>query len=335
MRTFMGFCLWFLVLLAGPASAQVPQIDPRLVTKTGLDEGVTTVEVAPRFVTAIRVPAPVSSVALGDPGEFQAEHSGHESDLVFVKAISSKPAETNLLISTIDGHEFSLLLISRGEGRTARELDVSFLVRYEPARGFLVAQSGFPFALVGETLPLAASIRASSTARAAHESDEPGGGGSGLRLDDLLKEQESSPLPVLFGGRRAREPLRAGVGRVIDGGERVIVLFSVVNLAKDAILLMPPQVQLAGRTRRGEFLRHATWVTAEQLPVLDYRLSRRRLEPGGRADGVAEFRRPPYKQSNEALLLQITDSGAVDRPVLAPMGFGVNSSEEDWHGRGN
>jgi len=56
------------------------------------------VEVAPRFVTAIRLPEIVSSVVVGDPSEFQVEHSEHEPRLVLVKALSVRPSETNLLI---------------------------------------------------------------------------------------------------------------------------------------------------------------------------------------------------------------------------------------------
>jgi hypothetical protein len=45
------------------------------------------------------------------------------------------------------------------------------------------------------------------------------------------------------------------------------------------------------------------------------------------------FERPPYKQSNETLFLQMAESGAVDRPALAPIGFGVSSlRQEGDHG---
>jgi hypothetical protein len=92
---------------------------------------------------------------------------------------------------------------------------------------------------------------------------------------------------------------------------------------------MPPQVQLGGKKSQGFPIRRSSWVTAEQLPVLDFRLSRRRLDPGERADGVVVFERPSFKQSNEALLLQLAESGAVDRPALAPIGFGISSSLEE------
>jgi len=46
--------------------------------------------------------------------------------------------------------------------------------------------------------------------------------------------------------------LKAGISEVLDGGQQVIVLFSVVNTSKHTILLMPPQVQLGGKEQIGE-----------------------------------------------------------------------------------
>ena len=81
--------------------------------------------------------------------------------------------------------------------------------------------------------------------------------------------------------------------------------------------------------KSGKIIRHSHWASAEQLPAEDFRLSRRRLGPGERADGVVMFERPPYKQSNETLFLQVAEAGAVDRPALAPIGFGISISREE------
>lgn len=357
MRAFGGVLL--LCLVSSGALAQVAQVHPQIVTETNLDGKVAIVEVAPRFVTTIRLPEAVNSVVVGDPSQFQVEHSDREPKLVFVKATSTKPSETNLLISMVNGREVSLLLVNRGEVRAAGDPDrVDFLLRYEPAGGFFVAPSGFPSALVGETVLLAqpqqvslattrapaplgrAQILASSTATGppTDPSDPPRGAVQGEGLDKLLEQQEGAPLPVLYGEHIAQESVsgdrvRAGVSRVIDGGQQVIVLFSVVNPTKHAILLMPPQVQLGGKTTSGKLIRHSKWSTAEQLPVVDFRLSKRRIGPGERADGVVVFERPPYKQSNETLLLQVAESGAVDCPALAPIGFGISTASEDGNGR--
>jgi len=58
-------------------------------------------------------------------------------------------------------------------------------------------------------------------------------------------------------------------------------------------------------------------------------MSRRRLGPGERADGVVVFERPSFKQSNETVLLQMADSGAVDRPALAPIGFDISTFRKE------
>ena len=140
-------------------------------------------------------------------------------------------------------------------------------------------------------------------------------------------------MPVLYGERMEGDEvkgdrLRAGISEVLDGGQQVIVLFSVINTSKHAILLMPPQVQLGGQSKSGKVIKHERWSTAEQLAVIDFRLSRRRIGPGERADGVVVFERPPYKRSMETLFLQMAESGAVDKPALAPIGFGVSTLRE-------
>ena len=206
----------------------------------------------------------------------------------------------------------------------------------------------YPSSLVGETV---AATSTTAPGAAAARADPPGTGTTALlmgsqpvpstsgkpsqrnSLDELLKRQKQAPLPALYGEHPGVETangdhVRAGVSEVIDGGEQVIVLFSAVNPTAHAILLMPPQVQLGGKTKRTKF-HHARWTTAEQLPVEDFRLSTRRLAPGERADGVILFERPPYKQSNETLFLQLAEAGAVDRPALAPIGFGVNKLREE------
>ena len=104
---------------------------------------------AAHFVTAIRMPEPVNSVVVGDPALFQVEHSDKEPQLVFIKALTTKPAETNLLISTTHGHEASLLVMSRGEAQPGGNVD--FLLRYKASAGFLIEPSGYPSAFVGET----------------------------------------------------------------------------------------------------------------------------------------------------------------------------------------
>ena len=340
--------------LAGQTQRAIPiQIRPQVVGRPIHDGQVTTVYLAPRYATAIRMPEPVNSVVVGDPGSFSAEHSDREPQLVFVKPITPKPAQTNLLISTTGGLEVSLLLVSRGEVKGDGEADIDFLMRYKPSGRFIVQPAETLAAIVPQTAilanvpvataPLNASVPAVPTAlrtgvsgrdaptpqlvAANTTKTEP------TALDDLLERQRRAPLPTLYGQKPgvsppSKELIRAGVSEVIDEGTAVVVLFSALNAEDHAIELMPPQVQLGGVRKTGKLIRKSRWSTAEQLPVTDFRMSRRRLGPGERADGVVVFQRPSFKQSNETLFLQMAESGAVDRPALAPIGFGISSFRE-------
>ncbi len=326
------------MLATASAFAQAP-VRPVILTKAETQSHVTVVEVKPHFVTAIRMAEPVDSVAVGDPKLFQVEHSPHEPNVVFVKALTNEPAESNLLISTGGGHETSLLVVSHGS--SAKTVD--FAIRYHKRRSFLIAPD-YPSELVGETMPAAEAVAERPFSPAGppgvmpklvsgNTKPDPIPGsverGTQSSLDVLLARQERAPLPRLYGEHPGVENprgdhVRAGVSEVIDGGQQVIVLFSAVNPMNHAILLVPPQVELGGKIRRGRIFRHSEWTASEELMVEDFRLSRRRLGPGERADGVVMFERPPYKQSNETLFLQVAEAGAIDKPALAPIGFGVS-----------
>jgi hypothetical protein len=327
-----------LLTLTPAAWAQVAQVEPHTRTKIQIDGKVTALEVAAHFVTTIRVPEAVNAVAVGDPALFQVEHSEREPDLVFVRALVARPAETNLLISTVRGRQVSLLLINRGSQISSSVEKIDFLLQFKPATGFLIEQQGYTPPPLSEATNVSSPVKppfvavAGQALERSSSSSESRGHDDGLNR--LLERQQRAPLPELYGGHLDSDEnpgprIRAGVSEVIDGGQRVIVLFSALNPSKGSILLMPPQVQLGGKTKSGKLIKHSEWSTAEQLAVLDYRLTRRRLGPGERADGVVVFERPPYKQSSEMLLLQVAEAGAVDKPALAPIGFGVSSSEED------
>jgi hypothetical protein len=135
--------------------AQAP-VKPIIIAKSEAEGQVTVVEARPHFVTAVRLPEPVNSVAIGDPKLFQVEHSANEPTVVFVKALTNKPAESNLLISTGDGHETSLLVVSRG----ASAKTVDFVVKYQKPESFLIAPD-YPSQLVGETVTVGQAAQVS------------------------------------------------------------------------------------------------------------------------------------------------------------------------------
>ena len=346
MRNARVFGWLSLLILTAAASAQLSTIDPQVRSKPTADHKITTIELTAHFVTTIRVPESVNSVVVGDPALFQVEHSEREPELVFVKALTTENAESNLLISTAKGRQISFLLVSHGRGASPAKVD--FLLRYQTAGGFLIEPEAVPFAVVAQTAsvskpqsatagPIANTAQSSATLVPAAfnptATQEVSSQPKSDFLDSLLEHQKQAPLPVLYGERMEGDEvkgdrLRTGISEVHDGGQQVILLFSVVNTRKHAILLMPPQIQLGGKDKSGKLVKHQHWSTAEQLAVIDFRLSRRRIGPGERADGVVLFERPPYKRSTETLFLQMAESGAVDKPALAPIGFGVSALRE-------
>lgn len=68
------------------------QVKP-VVSEKNFGEQVNVVHLAPRYATTIRMPEPVSSVVVGDPTKFLAEHSEKEPTLVFVKPTVEERAD--------------------------------------------------------------------------------------------------------------------------------------------------------------------------------------------------------------------------------------------------
>src|SRR5579859_3911507 len=202
---------WLVSMTIAP-EAQV-LISPQVRTKPAADGKVTVVEIGAHFVSAIRLTEPVNSIAVGDPALFQVEHSEREPELVLVKAVTEKSAETNLLVSTVHGRQISLLLVSRGSSAVPAKVD--FLLQYKPAGSFLVEPDVVPFPLVGQTTPLAtaqsvtsaatsssgrqpsllSTSLAVSTPNMSNSAVEPTLGQAQPRsLDELLSRQERAPL---------------------------------------------------------------------------------------------------------------------------------------------
>jgi type IV secretory pathway VirB9-like protein len=90
----------------GIAAAQSELPQARIVNLSVDPEQVLILHLRPGYVSSVRVLEEVSSVVLGDPGAFKAEHSEAEPQLVFFKATTAKPAQTNALITTRSGRRF-------------------------------------------------------------------------------------------------------------------------------------------------------------------------------------------------------------------------------------
>src|SRR5437660_11511906 len=134
-------------LMTGIGVAQTPsgQIVPTVTTARVEDGSVTVLHLAPGYATSVRLPEEISSVVIGNPASFKAEHSGAEARLVFFKPTTSQPTESNALITTKSGQEISLHLVSIG--KDAAKSRVDFLVEYRPAQSVLISADKRSFSL--------------------------------------------------------------------------------------------------------------------------------------------------------------------------------------------
>jgi len=151
-------------------------------------QSVTTLQLRPGFVTSVRLPEAVSSVVLGDPSAFKAEHSEAEPQLVFFKPSTPSASRTNALITTRTGHEVSLALVSRGVAD--RSAPVDYVLKYEPLRSFFIKAS-HPSFVIEETKNLdpAELAGASPPQRDAIDPEE-----------SMLRDQQTEP-PHWEGGQ--------------------------------------------------------------------------------------------------------------------------------------
>ena len=282
------------VLLGLSASAQVDAPQARIIN-LGLDpHDIGVLHLRTGYVSSVRLPEEVSSVVLGNPGAFKAEHSEAEPRLVFFKPTSAKPNQTNALITTSTGHEISLTLLN--EGATAQSGAVDYLLEYERPHSFLI-EAARPSFVIGDTRTI-----------------EPVGDPKttpALKANDPYKETKASVAH--WEGKE----LQVAVGKTEQNEQEMTVAFSILNSSPRTIELLPPRVQLAG-TSDGK---HKKAIKAEPLPIKEYRMISRRLIPGEQTEGTVVFERPAYKESRERLTLELAQADQVDRPVIVPIGF--------------
>src|SRR5271155_1559924 len=148
-------------LLTARLYASDPAVGARVATVTINPNEVTPLHLRPEFESTIRMPEEVTSVILGSPGLFKAEHNEAEPEYVYVKPITKEPAQSNLLIATKSGQHVTLELISDGVAGSALQ-PVDFLIEYRIARSFLIppdtASLTFPAPADRKTGPGAAGI---------------------------------------------------------------------------------------------------------------------------------------------------------------------------------
>jgi hypothetical protein len=222
---------------------------------------------------------------------------------VFFKPTTSQPSESNALITTKSGQEISLHLVSAGKGVVTAQVD--FLVEYRPPQGMLISPDRQSF--------LIADTRTLSTV---NFPDRPAGSNKPDPVAQQLERQKSLPTPSWQG-----KEMLVALGDSLEMNHQTMLSFSVLNLSKRVIELLPPQLELTGTAHGNGGKR----IKGDPIAIADYRMTTRRLQPGQRADGVIVFERPSFKESAEKLQLQLAEAEQVDRPILLPVPFTASS----------
>jgi len=264
----------------------------------------------PEFESTIRMPEAVTSVILGSPGLFKAEHSEGEPTYVYVKPITKAPAQSNLLIATKSGQHVTLELISDGVVAHSGAQPIDFLIEYRASRSFLI---------VSDTATPVVPKAAERTPPPALSDARTVPGSAPLSALDVEFEQQKR-VNVPNWSKWDGKQVETSIGDIRQWGSQMVVSYSVLNSSGEAVEIVPPQIQITGN-KVGKKKKQGKGIISDQLEVRDYKLSTNRLEPGGRADGVVVFDRPNFKQSTEKLFLQIAQADQVDRPILIRLPF--------------
>jgi hypothetical protein len=283
-------------------------VKPRVETITINPTEVTTLHLRPEFESVIHLPEEITSVILGSPGSFKAEHNEGEPDYVYVKPITKEAVQSNLLLATRSGQHVSIELISDGVGGGSAP-PVDFLIEYRTSRSFLIpAGAGAEPTKVDLTTTAPSPVSPRVSAR-----ENP------LSAVDEEYEQQmriNAPGWTKWEGKQ----IETSIGDIRQWSNETVVSFSILNQSDQPVEVVPPQIQISGRVIKKK-KKEGKSLTADQLLIRDYRLSTTRIEAGARADGVVVFDRPNFKQSTEKLFLQIAQADQVDRPILIRLPF--------------
>jgi len=299
----------FAVLLPLHLFAADSAVKPHVATITINPSEVITLHLRPEFETTIHMPEEITSVILGSPGNFKAEHNEGEPEYVYVKPITKEAAESNLLIATKSGLHVTLELISDGVGVSGSALPVDFLIEYRTSRSFLIS---------GSAGVERARVEPTGIASPSNQSRIPAAAKPLSAIDEEYELQMCINAPgwTKWEGKQ----IKTSLGDIRQRSNQTVISFSILNASDQPVEIVPPQIQISGRAVKKK-KKEGKSLTADQLLIREYRLSTTRIEAGARADGVVVFDRPNFKQSTEKLFLQIAQADQVDRPILIRLPF--------------
>ncbi len=309
---------------ATPPTKQL-MVDARIESRPVDSSIVGEVHCKPLYISTIHLPEAVTSIAVGAPALFTAEHVENEPKLVYVSPLTHDVAESNLLVALASGETISLKLIS--SGNSAAQYDVDFVLDYRPDKALLAfagpPESGIPHPSMAAATPLAAASLTSYPGRSSVRTLQPVS-----VIDAALAAQAEIATPHWItaddlvrldkANATATRSIAASLGRAVQVGDTMMVSYSVLNVSRDWVQVLTPQIQLGNPVQKKPSKKG---ILAESLSIQDFRQDVVKLAPGDRLDGVVQFSRPGFKQSRETLLLQLATADAVDHPVMIPLPF--------------
>jgi hypothetical protein len=297
------------VLMPLRLGATGPAVSARVATITINPNQVTALHLRPEFESTIRMPEEITSVILGSPGSFKAEHNEGEPQYVYVKPITKEPVQSNLLIATKSGQHVTLELISDGAGANNANQPVDFLIEYRASRSFLIASDAAVLAMP--------KVNVKPPSSGVTPSHSPSVVPSAIDQEFEQQSKVNAPKWTKWDGKQ----IETSIGDIRQWSNETVVSYSVYNSSDQPVEIVAPQIQITGRKTEKKKKKEGKGVLSDQLEIRDYKLSVTRLEPGGRADGVVVFDRPNFKQSTEKLFLQLAQADQVDRPILIRLPF--------------
>jgi hypothetical protein len=212
-------------------NAVEPLVPGRVATVTISPGALTVLHLRPEFESTIRMPETVTSVILGSPGEFKAEHSAGEPDYVYVKPITKEPAQSDLLIATRSGQVVVLELVSDGNAKQNASQPVDFLIEYHAPRSLLIYSAPSPVSRSGSKSQQGQEWMGQNTAPE-HA--------AASAVDEELAEQAkiNAPRWTRWEGRQ----IETSIGAVRQWANETSVAYSVYNNSHLAVEILPPCV---------------------------------------------------------------------------------------------
>jgi len=249
---------WFIpiaLLIPLRLSATDTPVGARVATITINPREVTILHLRPEFESTIRMPEEITSVILGSPGEFKAEHNEGEPEYVYVKPITKEAAQSNLLIATKSGQHVTLELVSDGAGVTNQSQPVDFLIEYRASRSFLIADDSPTPAL---------------RSRPGKQPDHDAGAGDASldsaplsSLDAEFRQQQKVNAPKWT--KWEDKQIETSIGDMRQLSNETVISYSILNSSNEPVEIVPPQIQITGRQatkkkrRKAKALSRTSW----------------------------------------------------------------------------